>query len=225
LKLSQKIKEIREELKALSPNNENILDTVVAPVLFVLISNLFTLNIAILLTGIVIFGFLILRIFQKQNTKYVFYGAVGSLVALAFARFQGSASGFFIPGIIRDGIFSIIGISSILIGKPFTIYTSKALRKWPNNWYFHPQVKPAYVLVAYIWTIYLFLKATLQLYFFENTEILVLIKLASSNQTTLLLLVITYLIGQKKLLKLAGPSIEEFNNNTPPPWTSQQQGF
>jgi len=225
LKFSKKLKEIRDELKTLSPNDEKIFDSIIAPIFFVLVSNFFNLNFAIITTGIVIFGFLILRLFQKQKTKYVFYGAIGSLLALAFAKFQGTASGFFIPGIIRDSIFSIIGVISILLGKPFTIYTSKAFRKWPNNWYFHSQVKPAYVLVAYIWTIYLFLKAVLQIYFFENAQILVLIKLATSNQTTLLLLVITYLIGQKKLLKLAGPSVEEFKNNTPPPWSSQKQGF
>lgn len=225
MKFNKKFKEIIKELKSLSPDNENVFDSVIAPVLFVLLSNLFDLNTAIVITGIVIFGFLVLRFLQKQNTKYVFYGALGSLIALVFAKYQGSASGFFIPGIVRDGVISIVGIFSIFLGKPFTIYSSKAFRKWPEGWYLHPQVKPAYVLVAYIWTVYLFLKAALQIYFFQNPEILVLIKLTTSNQTTLLLLVITYLIGQKKLQSLGGPSVEEFQNNAAPPWSSQQEGF
>ena len=88
MKFSKKLKEIRDELKALSPNDEKIFDSIVAPILFVLVSNFFNLNFAIVTTGIVILGFLILRLFQKQNTKYVFYGALGSLLALAFAKFR-----------------------------------------------------------------------------------------------------------------------------------------
>ena len=78
---------------------------------------------------------------------------------------------------------------------------------------------------AIIWTIYLSLKAGLQIYFFNNPEILVVIKLATSNQSTLILLVISYIVGQRSLQNLNGPSVEEFVNNLPEPWISQQKGF
>ena len=141
------------------------------------------------------------------------------------ARLQGSASGFFIPGIIRDATIAIFGLISILIRKPFTIYSSKAFRNWPKEWYFHPRVRPAYTKVAIIWTIYLSLKAGSQIYFFNNPEILVVIKLATSNQSTLILLVISYIVGQRSLQNLNGPSVDEFLNNSPEPWISQQKGF
>ena len=163
--------------------------------------------------------------FQRQNIKFVIYGFIGSLIALAIARRQGSSSGFFLIGIIRDGAIGIIGILSILIGRPFTIYSSKAFRNWPKEWYFHKKIKPAYTKVAMIWSIYLLLKAGLQIYFYENPEILVLIKLATSNQTTIILLVVSYIYGQNQLKKLKGPSVEEFNNNSPEPWEGQLKGF
>ena len=80
-------------------------------------------------------------------------------------------------------------------------------------------------MVAIIWTLYLLIKAGLQIYFYNTPEILIVIKLATSNQSTLILLVVTYIVGQKRLQKLNGPSVEEFLNNTPEPWTSQQRGF
>ena len=163
--------------------------------------------------------------FQRQNIKFVIYGFIGSLIALAIARRQGSSSGFFLIGIIRDSAIGIIGILSILIGRPFTIYSSKAFRNWPKDWYFHKKIKPAYTKVAMIWSIYLLLKAGLQIYFYENPEILVLIKLATSNQTTIILLVVSYIYGQNQLKKLKGPSVEEFNNNSPEPWKGQLKGF
>jgi len=221
----EKFSEIKEELKALNPNNESIVDGVIAPIFFVVLANFVELNTAIYSTAILLTSLLVLRLFQKQNIKFVIYGFIGSLIALAIARRQGSSSGFFLIGIIRDGAIGIVGILSLLLGRPFTIYSSKAFRNWPKEWYFHKKIKPAYTKVAMIWSIYLLLKAGLQIYFYENPEILVLIKLATSNQTTIILLVVSYIYGQNQLKKLKGPSVEEFNNNSPEPWEGQLKGF
>lgn len=217
--------EIKEELKELNFNQEGVFDSVVAPLVFVVTSNFSTLNQAILLTGLLLAALFLYRLLKKQNLKFVFYGLIGTIVALFLARVQGSASGFFIPGIVRDLSIAVVGLVSIIVKKPFTIYSSKAIRKWPQEWYVHEQVRPAYTRVAIIWTVYLFLKGGLQVIFFNSPEILVTIKLLSSNQTTLILLVATYMVGQNKLQSLSGPSVDEFINGTPPPWKSQQKGF
>ena len=223
--LKNKFIEIKEEVKDLIPNNEGVFDAIIAPLFFVALSNFVELNTAIYSTGGLLVIFLIYRKLKNQDIKFVFYGLLGSAFALLLARLQGSASGFFLPGIVRDAAISIVGLVSIIIGKPFTIYSSKAFRKWPKEWYFHKKVKPAYTRVAIIWTSYLAIKAGLQIYFFDNPEILVAIKLATSNQTTLILLVISYIVGQNNLKKLRGPSVDEFKNNSPEPWNSQQKGF
>ena len=217
--------EIKEELKELNFNQEGVFDSVVAPLFFVVTSNFSTLNQAILLTGLLLAILFLYRLLKKQNLKFVFYGLIGTIGALFLARVQGSASGFFIPGIVRDLSIAVVGLVSIVVKKPFTIYSSKAIRKWPQEWYVHEQVRPAYTRVAIIWTVYLFLKGGLQVIFFNSPEILVTIKLLSSNQTTLILLVATYMVGQNKLQSLSGPSVDEFINGTPPPWKSQQKGF
>ena len=224
-KFYKKYLEIKEELTELNVNQEGVFDSVVAPLFFVVTNNFSSLNQAILWTGFLLAALFLYRLLRKQNLKFVFYGLVGTIGALILARVQGSASGFFIPGIVRDLLIAIIGLVSIIIKKPFTIYSSKAIRKWPQEWYIHEQVRPAYTRVAIIWTFYLFLKGGLQVVFFNSPEILVTIKLLSSNQTTLILLVVTYIVGQNKLQSLSGPSVDEFINETPPPWKSQQKGF
>ena len=224
-KFYTKYLEIKEELKELNFNQEGVFDSVVAPLFFVITNNFTTLSQSILYTGILLLLLFLYRLLRKQNLKFVFYGLIGTLVALLLARIQGSASGFFIPGIVRDMSIAFVGLVSIMIKKPFTIYSSKAMRKWPQKWYLHELVRPAYSKVAIIWTLYLFLKGGLQIIFFNSPEILVTIKLLSSNQTTLILLVITYIIGQNKLQSLGGPSVDEFINNIPAPWKSQQKGF
>ena len=224
-KFYKKYLEIKEELKELNFNQEGVFDSVIAPLFFVAINNFTTLNHAILFTGILLLLLFLYRLLRKQNLKFVFYGLIGTLVALLLARVQGSASGFFIPGIVRDIAIAVVGFASIVIKKPFTIYSSKAIRKWPQEWYLHELVRPAYTRVAIIWTLYLSLKGGIQIIFFNSPEILAAIKLLSSNQTTLILLVITYIIGQNKLQSLGGPSVEEFINDVPAPWKSQQKGF
>ena len=224
-KFYAKYLEIKEELKELNFNQEGVFDSVIAPLFFVVVNNFIDLNKAILYTGVLLLILLLYRLLKKQNLKFVFYGLIGTLGALLLARIQGSASGFFIPGIIRDIAIALVGLVSILIKKPFTIYSSKAIRKWPQEWYLHEQVRPAYTRVAVIWTLYLFTKGGLQIIFFNSPEILVTIKLLSSNQTTIVLLVISYIVGQNKLQSLGGPSVDEFINDSPEPWTSQQKGF
>ena len=101
-KFYTKYLEIKEELKELNFNQEGVFDSVVAQLFFVVTNNFTTLNQAILYTGILLLLLFLYRLLRKQNLKFVFYGLVGTLVALLLARVKGSASGFFIQGIIRD---------------------------------------------------------------------------------------------------------------------------
>ena len=117
-KFYKKYLEIKEELKELNFNQEGVFDSVIAPLFFVVINNFTTLNHAILFTGILLLLLFLYRLLRKQNLKFVFYGLIGTLVALLLARVQGSASGFFIPGIVRDIAIAVVGFASIVIKKP-----------------------------------------------------------------------------------------------------------
>ena len=221
----KKFNDIKKDFQDLTIANENFLDAVLAPGFFVSISRFQDLQTSILLTvGLIIVTFAY-RIVRKESIRNSLIGVAGTSIALAIAQVQGTASGFFLPGIIRDLSIALVGFVTILIGRPFTIYTSKSIRGWPLDWFLHEKVKPAYREVAIIWVVFLGLKGLMQLYFFSSPEILAVIKLATSNQTTIFLLVLTYIYGQKKLIKLGGPSVEEYRKKIPPPWSSQQSGF
>ena len=176
--------EIKSEVLGLNESQNNIFDSILAPVFFVLTFRFFDLNIAIISTAVLValtFGY---RLVKKDEIKFAFYGVLGTLVALLIAQIQGTASGFFLPGIIRDLSIAFIGLVSIVLRKPFTIYSSMYFRKWPREWYLLPTVKPAYNRVAILWVIFLGVKGGLQVLFFDNPEVLAVIKLATSNQTT-----------------------------------------
>ncbi len=224
-RFKKQFSEIKSEVLGLNESQNNVFDSILAPVFFVLLNRFFDLNIAIIGTGFLVVLTIIYRVLRKDDLKFAFIGVVGTIVALLIARFQGSASGFFLPGIIRDLSIALIGFISILIRRPFTIYSSQYFRKWPMEWYLLPSVKPAYNQVAILWVAFLSLKGGLQVLFFNNPEILAIIKLSTSNQTTLILLIVSYFLGLRKLKNLKGPSVEEFNNNVSPPWKGQERGF
>ena len=224
-RFKKQFSEIKSEVLGLNESQNNIFDSVLAPVFFVLLNRFFDLNIAIIGTGFLVVLTIIYRVLRKDDLKFALIGVVGTIVALLIARFQGSASGFFLPGIIRDLSIALIGFVSILIRRPFTIYSSQYFRKWPMEWYLLPSVKPAYNQVAILWVAFLSLKGGLQILFFNNPEILAIIKLSTSNQTTLILLIVSSFLGLRKLKNLKGPSVEEFKNNVSPPWQGQERGF
>ena len=189
-RFKKQFSEIKSEVLGLNESQNNVFDSILAPVFFVLLNRFFDLNIAIIGTGFLVVLTIIYRMLRKDDLKFAFIGVVGTIVALLIARFQGSASGFFLPGIIRDLSIALIGFISILIRRPFTIYSSQYFRKWPMEWYLLPSVKPAYNQVAILWVAFLSLKGGLQILFFNNPEILAIIKLSTSNQTTLVLLIV-----------------------------------
>jgi hypothetical protein len=212
-RFKKQFSEIKSEVLGLNESQNNVFDSILAPVFFVLLNRFFDLNIAIIGTGFLVVLTIIYRVLRKDDLKFAFIGVVGTIVALLIARFQGSASGFFLPGIIRDLSIALIGFISILIRRPFTIYSSQYFRKWPMEWYLLPSVKPAYNQVAILWVAFLSLKGGLQILFFNNPEILAIIKLSTSNQTTLILLIVSYFLGLRKL------------KNVSPPWKGQERGF
>ncbi len=113
--------EIKSEVLGLNESQNNIFDSILAPVFFVLTFRFFDLNIAIISTAVLValtFGY---RLVKKDEIKFAFYGVLGTLVALLIAQIQGTASGFFLPGIIRDLSIAFIGLVSIVFRKPFTI--------------------------------------------------------------------------------------------------------
>ena len=224
-RFKKQFSEIKSEVLGLNESQNNVFDSILAPVFFVLLNRFFDLNIAIIGTGFLVVLTIIYRVLRKDDLKFAFIGVVGTIVALLIARFQGSASGFFLPGIIRDLSIALIGFISILIRRPFTIYSSQYFRKWPMEWYLLPSVKPAYNQVAILWVAFLSLKGGLQILFFNNPEILAIIKLSTSNHTTLILLIVSYFLGLRKLKNLKGPSVEEFKNNVSPPWKGKERGF
>jgi len=224
---NSRYQEIKEELQSVLTGRGNWLDTILPPVLFILLNTFLGFNYAVLgALGIAVI-FSIYRLLKRQSVRYAFGGFGGVLLAVAIALFTGRAEGYFLPGIITSVFTVILCVVSVIFKRPLVAFTSYIARRWPLDWYWHPQVRPAYSEVTLAWALFFGLRTFLQFELFQDqaANSLGLFQLLSGWPATILLLIASYLYGLWRLGNLNGPSVEEFKAGIPPPWEGQKRGF
>ncbi|MEK6753781.1 MAG: DUF3159 domain-containing protein [Chloroflexota bacterium] len=222
-----KWRELLEELRTVSAGRNSFLDAILPPILFLLINRLVGFQAAMwsaLSLSIIIAA---VRIVRKQSLIYALAGVGSVAVAIGIAWFLGKSEGFFLPGLVSGSMTFLLIIVSLVIRRPMVAWISYIARRWPLDWYWHPQVRPAYSEVTFAWAIFFTARLFLQFSLFENQDVnsLAVTNFVTGWLATILLLVFSYLYGTWRLAQLRGPSVEEFRNATPAPWQGQRRGF
>lgn len=227
MKDQNKFNELVDEFREIVLSRNNILDAILPPLVFLVVNGLFGINQAILSS--VIFSVLISigRLVRRQPLSYAIGGLVGVLFAFLIVQLLGRAEGFFLPGILSGTLTVITALVSLLIKKPFVAWTSHFARRWPWEWYWHSQVRPAYTEVTWVWLVFFLLRLLVQINYFQaqQTSALALVNLFFGWPAIIILLIFSYLYGTWRIRNLQGPSVEEFLNNKQPPWEGQKKGF
>lgn len=223
----QKWRELLDEFRTVFSGRNSFLDAILPPIIFLLVNGLVGFQAAMwgaLLLSVV---FAVVRIIRKQSLLYALAG-VGSVgIAIGIAWFLGKSEGFFLPGLISGSMTLLLTVVSLVIRRPMVAWTSFLARRWPLDWYWHAQVRPAYSEVTFAWAIFFAARLFLQFSLFQNENVnsLVVTNFITGWPATILLLVFSYLYGTWRLVKLSGPSVDEFRSNAPAPWQSQRRGF
>ena len=219
--------ELLEEIRTVFTGLNSFFDAILPPIIFLLINGLVGFQAAMWSALILSAGIAILRIVRKQSLTYALAGVGSVAVAIGLARYLGKSEGFFLPGLISGSMTLLLTILSLVIRRPMVAWTSYIARRWPLDWYWHPQVRPAYSEVTFAWVIFFAARLLLQFALFENQDVnsLALTNFVTGWPATILLLIFSYLYGTWRLAQLSGPSVEEYRNNVPPPWQSQRRGF
>jgi hypothetical protein len=223
----EKLNEILEELRMVLAGRNNILDSILPPLLFVLLNAIWGMQIAIWASLGLAVAIAILRLLKRQTLLYALGGAGGVALAAGIAFLLGRAEGFFLPTIISGGFTVLLCLASVLVGRPLVAFTSFVARRWPLNWYWHPKVRPAYSEVTWMWVVFFGLRLLLQFNLFqgESASLLGIVQLLTGWPATIILLIVSYVYGTWRLRNLGGPSVEEFKSGAEPPWEGQQRGF
>lgn len=224
--MPDKARELLEEFRAVT-GKVGLLDTVLPPVLFLLLNGLAGFTAA--MTGALGLSVLIavLRLRRGQSLVYAL-GGMGSVgLAIALALLLGRSEGFFLPGIVNGGLTVALALVSLLIRKPMVAWTSYLARRWPLDWYWHERVRPAYTEVTVVWLAFFAVRLLWQVTLFQNNNVdqLAFVNTLTGWPAIIALLVFSYLYGTWRLARLGGPSVEEFRNGAPAPWSGQRRGF
>lgn len=219
--------ELIAELRAVVFTNSKWLDSLLPPIVFVILNALSGLMLALVAAFGVALLIGIYRLYQRQTWTYALGGIGGVVLAGLIAWFIGSAEGYFLPGIITGGLTALLCVISVLVRRPLVAWTSYLTRRWPLDWYWHPKVLPAYSEVTFIWAIFFALRTFIQFELFQQqaAEILGIVQLLSGWPALIILLIVSYLYGMWRLQNLGGPSVEEYKTGKVPPWQSQRRGF
>jgi hypothetical protein len=222
-----KVREILEELRMVLAGRSSFLDSLLPPILFVLLNVIWGVQVAIWASLGLAVAIAIYRLLRRQSLLYALGGAGGVALAAAVAYLLGRAEGFFLPTIISGGVTLVVCLVSVLAGRPLVAFTSYVARRWPLNWYWHPKVRPAYSEVTWTWVVFFGLRLLLQFSLFrqEEASLLGIVQFLTGWPATIVLLIASYLYGTWRLRNLGGPSVEEFKSGAEPPWEGQQRGF
>ena len=220
-------KELVEEFRSVFSGSNSLLDSFLPPLLFLVINAIFGFQQALwasLGIGMVITA---LRLLRRQKIAFALGGLGVALFAIGLRYFLNSSKAFFLPTLINDSLIMLALLVSIIVNRPAVAFTSAFTRRWPLNWYWHEQIRPAYVEVTYIWVVYYALKILILYLVYRQGNLyrLAIISFISGWPALILLLIFSYIYGQNRLRKLKGPSVQEFIQNIPPPWQSQKRGF
>jgi hypothetical protein len=221
------LKEIREELADLVSGRLAVADGVIPPLVFVGVNAVWDL-IPAAFTGVgSAIAIILWRLSRGRRLRFAVAGLAGTLLAVALALRSGSADDYFVPGIITGAVTTLVILLSIAARRPFVAWTSWVARGWPLEWYWHPQVRPAYTRITWLWFVFFGARTLIQaaLYRAGSTELLGLARVLLGWPALLVLLVATYVLGRRWLTALAGPSVSEFEAGTPGPWQGQPRGF
>ena len=217
--------EIWDELKSVLSGKT--IDALLPPIIYAVVNAIFDLEMAVITAIIAALLLFVYRIIRKQRWAYALGGMLAVVLAAGLAWLTRNAASYFIPAMVGSGVLLLASILTVVIGKPLAAWASHLTRGWALNWFWRKDVKPAYVEVTLLWTLFFGVRLSLQFMLFQRGSAATL---AWANTllgwpVTLFVLVISYVYGIWRLRRLGGPGVDEFIEGVEPPWKGQTKGF
>lgn len=225
--MSDRRAELRSELSEFLDNDRSLIDSAVAPIVFVGVNAFASLGWAVVAAGVVGVLVLIRRIAVRGQPGYAIGGLLATIGAALLALWLGRAEGFFLPGILANAGYVTLGVVSVAVRRPLIGWISAFTRRSPRNWYWRDDVRPAYTMVTWFWIGFWAIRGGVQLALFqaEQPEALAGVKILTGWPMGIPLVILSYVYGTRRLRSLGGPSVAEFEAGTEPPWEGQRSGF
>ena len=218
--------DIVRDLREVFGGQRSFGDAIAPPLVFVITDQFASITAAAIVAVMVGAAIAVFRVRRGTPITSTIAGLGGVAVAAALAVRTGRSEDFFLPTILSTAALGFGTLISMLARRPMAGWASHFLRRWPIGWYWRDDVRPAYTEVSMMWLTYYFGRAavTWWLWAESNTAGLAVTRVALSWPTMVPLLVISYIYGNGRLHRLAGPTVAEFEAGSGPPY-GRQRGF
>lgn len=219
--------DIQDEIRDLFVGDRTLGDSFAPPLLFVAANAAWGLETAAtvaIIAGVFVAAW---RVRRGQKGIYALAGIAGVAFAAFLALRSGRAESYFLPGIVSTVFYAGGTLLSILVKRPLSGWTGWLYRRWPLEWYWRDDIRPAYSHVSWYWFWYFAIRGVVSAWLFatEQVELLAVWKSITSWPTILPLFYLTYRIGVKKRDALGGPNVEEYLAGAEPPFVGGQRRF
>jgi len=215
------------ELRAFFSGDRPIGDSAVPPIVFIAVNAVTGLRWAAAAAIATAFVFMLFRVRKGKPIIYALGGVAGVGFAAAIALRSDQAEGYFLPGIISNGIYAAAALVSIAVRKPLMAFTSWLFHRWPLRWYWRNDVRPAYSEVTVLWGLFFAARGWLQFQLFEDANVAALgiVKVLTGTPAVVVLLIVTYVYGTWRLDRLGGPTAAGFSMGSSPPFQGPHKRF
>lgn len=206
------------ELKQFFSGPRPVGDSAVPPLVFVLANAVSGLTLAAGAAVAVAVALMGYRVARGRPAIYALGGVAGVGFAVFLALRSNQAEEYFLPGIISSAAWAVVALTSVAVRRPMVAYTSWAVHRWPMEWYWRSDIRPAYTEVTLAWGLFFGIRAAIQYRLFDggNVTALGFVKVATGTPAVIAMLIGTYLYGTWRLEKLGGPTANEYLDGTEP---------
>jgi hypothetical protein len=131
---------------------QGLIDSGIPSIVFLIAFNInHNVNKSIVYSLIPSIAFLLWRLIKRETLQFAISGVFGVAICALFAHFSHKATAYYLPGIIKNGIFAALYILTNLAGWPLIGVIIGPLVGENMNWRKNTARKKAYLNVGWLW--------------------------------------------------------------------------
>src|SRR4051794_10141182 len=121
--------------------SQGIVDTLVGPLIFLVLFKTAGLNAALIGAGAAALAVVGFRKLRGQPLTSAWYGVAGVGLGAVLAKATGSGSGYFLPKVASNAFYGIAFLVSVVIGKPLIGVAWAFFHRQPLAWGYRDEVR------------------------------------------------------------------------------------
>jgi hypothetical protein len=139
-----------------------MIDSAIPTVAFVMVNAEAGLTTGIVTAVVAAVVLVVVRVVRREPARQAFSGLVAVGLAAFIASRTHSAEGFFLPSIIKNAVFTGVGLLSLVVRRPLAGFVLAAMDDRYADWRHHGDLRRAAVRATLVWIIVFGLRFAVQ---------------------------------------------------------------